>query len=127
MSLPRGTDRKDGADRDVVFEIGRSVERIDRDAERRLGIEDFRQRRFLGEDRRDRGIAQRAAHHLVGGDIDILLLIAVGIDAAVPSGDAGQRSVGDQGGKIDRSGGNGLDHLADRGAMRRLRRGLIEM
>ena len=26
---------------------------------------------------------QRAAHHLIGGDIDVLLPIAVGIDAAI--------------------------------------------
>ena len=52
-----GPDREDGPDRDVVFEIGRSIERIDRDAERRLGIEDFRKRRFLGKNRRDRRIA----------------------------------------------------------------------
>ena len=76
-------DRKDGADRDVVFQVGRSVERIDRDTKRRLGIEGFRKRRFLGKDRGDRRSAQRAPHHFVGDDIDILLLIAVGIDAAV--------------------------------------------
>jgi hypothetical protein len=52
-------DREDGADRDVVFQIGRSVERIDRDTERRLGMQDFRQRRFLGEDSRNRRRAQR--------------------------------------------------------------------
>ena len=75
-------DRKDGADRDVVFEVGRSVERIDRNAERRLGIEHFGQRRFLGQNRRNRRRAQRLAHHLVGGDIDILLQVAVGIGAA---------------------------------------------
>jgi hypothetical protein len=33
------TNRKDGPDRDVVLEIGRSVERINRNAKRRLGIE----------------------------------------------------------------------------------------
>src|SRR5207248_5589938 len=37
-----GADRKDGADGDVVFEIGRSVERIDRDTEMRLGMQGFR-------------------------------------------------------------------------------------
>ena len=50
-----------------------------------------------------------------------------GIDAAIGSGNACQRPVGDQSGEIDRSGGNGRDHLADRSAMRRLRRGPIEM
>ena len=38
---------------------------------------------LLGKNRRDRGTSQRAPHHLVGGDVDVLLLIAVGIDAAV--------------------------------------------
>ena len=70
-------------------------------------------------------MAQRAAHHFVGGDIDVLLLIAVGIDAAVLSGDARQRPIRDERGKIDRRGGDGLDHLAD--AVRRLRRRPIEM
>ena len=65
--------------------------------------------------------AQRVAHHLVGGDIDVLLLIAVGIDAAMPSGNAGQRSIGDQVGKIDRSGRKRLDHGGDRGPVRRVR------
>ena len=73
------------------------------------------------------GIAQRAPHHLVGGDIDILLLIAVGIDAAILSGDAGKRPIRDQRGKFDRSGGDGLDHVADRSAVRRLRCEPIEM
>ena len=52
-----GPDRKDGADRNVVFQIGRSVERIDRDAKRRIGIEGFGQRHFLGKNRGDRCIA----------------------------------------------------------------------
>ena len=47
--------RKDGSDRDVVFEVGRSVERIDGDTERRLGIEHLRQIQFLGQDSSDRG------------------------------------------------------------------------
>ena len=54
-------------------------------------------------------MAQRAAHHFVGDDVHILLLIAVGIDAAILSDDAGQRSIRDQRGKIDRRGGNGGD------------------
>src|SRR5258705_549674 len=80
------TNRKDGAYRDVVFKIGRSVERIDRHAKWRLGIERFRQRRFLGENRSDRSPPQRLAHHFIGGDVAVLLLIAVGIDAAILSG-----------------------------------------
>ena len=52
------TDRKDGTERNVVLEVGRPVERIDRDAKRRLGIERFRQRRFLGQNRGDRGRLQ---------------------------------------------------------------------
>ena len=115
-------DREDGSDRDVVFEIGRAIERIDRNAQRRAGIEDFRQFGFLRKDRRDRCGAQRAAHHLVGGKIDVLLLIAVGIDAAEPSGDAGQRPIGNQVGKLDRRGGDGLDHVGDRGPVGRARR-----
>jgi len=81
----------------------------------------------LGKNCRDRGIAQRAAHHFIGGDIDILLSIAIGVGASVLSGDAGQRSIRDQDGKIDRSGGDGLDHHSDRGAMRLLRSGSVEM
>ena len=71
--------------------------------------------------------AQRAPHHFVGGDIDILLPVAVGIDAAISSGDARERPIGDQRGKFDRSGGDGLDHFADRSAVRRLRCEPIEM
>ena len=125
--LSPGADRKDGTDRDVVFEIGRSVERIDRNTQRRLGAEGFRQRRFLGKNRRHRRSAQRAPHDFVGGDIDILLPVAVGIDAAIPSGDAGERSICDQRGKVDRGGGDGFDHFADRSALRRLRCEPIEM
>ena len=52
-----GPDRKDRADRDVVFEVGGSIERVDRDAKRRIGIEGFGQRHFLGKNRGDRRIA----------------------------------------------------------------------
>ena len=44
------------------------------------GVENFRQFRFLGQDGCDRRATQRLPHHLVGGNIDILLQIAVGID-----------------------------------------------
>ena len=90
-------------------------------------MQDFRQRRFLGEDSRDRRCAQRTPHQLVGDDIDILLLIAVGIDAAVPTGDARERPIGDQRGEFDRSRRDGLDHRADRSAVRRLQGRPIKM
>jgi hypothetical protein len=122
-----GADRKDGADRDIIFEIGRSVERIDCNTEARLGTEGFRQRRFLGKHRRHGDTAQRAPHQFVGDDVDVLLLIAVGIDAAILAGDACERPVPDQRGKLDRRGGDGLDHLTHRRAMRRPQRGPIEM
>ena len=121
------TDRKDRSDRDIVFEIGRSIERIDRNAERRPGIENFRQFRFLGQNGCNRRCAQRLAHHLVGGDIDILLQIAIGIDAAMPPGDAGQRPIGDEVGKIDRRRRKRLDHGGDRGPVRRVLHRAIEM
>ena len=70
---------------------------------------------------------KRAPYHFVGGDIDILLLVAVGVDAAVPSGNAGERPIRDQRGKFDRSGGNGLDHVSKCSAVRRLQCGPIEM
>ncbi len=63
----------------------------------------------------------------VGRDIDVLLLIAIGIDAAVLSGDADKRPIRDQLGKFGCRGGNGLDHVPKGSAMRRLRRGPIEM
>ena len=122
-----GADRKDGADRDIVVEVGRSVERIDRNTEWRCGTQGFRQFRFLGKNGRHRGAAQGAPYHFVGGDIDILLLVAVRIDAAVPSGNARERPVRDQPGKFDCSGGNGLDHVSKCSAVRRLQRGPIEM
>jgi hypothetical protein len=55
------------------------------------------------------------------------LQIAVGIAATVASGDAGKRPVPDQGGQFDRRRGNRLDHLADRRARWRQRRGPIQM
>ena len=121
------TNRKDGPDRDVVLEIGRSVERINRNAKRRLGIERFGQRRFLGKNRSDRSAQQRAAHHFIGDDIDVLLPVAVWIDAAILPGNAGQWTVRDQGRQADRSGGDGRDHLAHRSAMRRQRSRSFEM
>ncbi len=122
-----GADRKDGADRDIVFEIGRSVERIECDAKRRFGIQGFRQRRFLGENRSDGRIPQCAPHHFVGDNVDILLLIAVGIDAAILASEARERPVGDQRGQIDGSSGNGLDHLTHRSPVRRQRHRPTEM
>ena len=110
-----GPDRKDGPDRNVVVQVSRSVERIDRNTKRRIGIEGFGKRHFLGKNRGDRRIAQRAAHHFVSDDVHVLLLIAVGIDAAILSGDAGQRSIRDQRRKIDRRGGNGSDGIANAG------------
>ena len=62
-----------------------------RGAERRFGIEGFGQRRFLGEHGRDRRLAQRPPHHFIGQHVDVLLLVAVGIDAAILAGDADQR------------------------------------
>ena len=122
-----GADRKDGADGDVVLQIGRSVERVDRDAEMRFGTQGFRQRGLLGKHRRHRGGAQCAPHHFVGDDIDVFLPIAVGIDAAILSGNAHQRSIRDQRGKLNGGGGDGFDHFAHRGAVRRLRSRPIEM
>ena len=49
-----GPDRKYGSDRNVVFQVSRSVERIDRNTERRVGIEGFGKRHFLGKNRGDR-------------------------------------------------------------------------
>ncbi len=121
------TDREDRSDRDIVFKIGRSIERIDRDAKRRPGIEHLRQFRFLGQNGGDRRDAQRTAHHLVGGEIDILLQIAVGIDAALPPGDAGQRPVGDEDGKVDRRSSDRLDHGGDRGPVRCVLHRAVEM
>ena len=121
------TDRKDRADRNIVFKVGRPVKRIDRDTERCPGIEDFRQLRLLGQNGCNRCCAQRAAHHLVGGDIDILLQIAIGIDAAMSSGDAGQWSIGNEVGKVDRCRRKRLDHGGDRGPVRRVLRRAIEM
>ena len=121
------TDREDGSDRDIVFEIGRSIERIDRNAERRLGIENFREFRFLRQDGRDGRDPQRAPHHPVGGQIDVLLPVAVGIDAAEPSGNSRQRPVGDEGGKLDRRGSDRLDHSSDRRPVRGLRHRPVEM
>ena len=121
------TDREDGSDRNVVLEIGGAIQRIDRNAQRRCGVEDFGQFALFGQNGGDGGCGQRAAHHPVGGKIDILLRIAVGIDAAEAAGDAGQRTVGNQVGKLDRGGGDGLDHGGDRGAVGRLRARTIEM
>ena len=51
------------------------------------------------------GAARRARRIIASAaTIDILLPITVGIDAAVLSGDAGQRPIGDQRGKLDRGG-----------------------
>ena len=49
----------------------------------------------------------RWGFNFIGDDIHILLLIAVGIDAAILPGDTGQRSIRDERRKIDRRGGNG--------------------
>jgi len=57
----------------------------------------------------------------------VLLLIAVGIDVAVLASDARERPISDQCGKFDGRSGDGLDHLAQRGAMVRLQQGPIEM
>ena len=121
------TDRKDGSDRDIVRKVCRSIERVDRDAERRLGIEQFRYGQLFGHNRRDRACAQRVAHHRIGCKINILLLIAVGIDAAILSRDAGQRPVGDSSGKIDGRSCDRGNHCGNRGSVRRLRRRPIEM
>ncbi len=50
------------------------------------GVEGFRQRGFLGKDSCNRCMTQCAAHQVIGGDIDILLLIAVGIGVTGASG-----------------------------------------
>ena len=121
------TNRKDRSNRNIVFKIGRSIERIDRDAERRRSIENLRQFRLFGQNGCNRRSAQRVAHHLVGGNIDILLQIAIGIDAAMSSGDAGQWSIGNEVGKIDRCHRKRLDHSGDRGPVRRVLHRAIEM
>ena len=121
------TNRKDGADGNVVLEVGRAVERIDRYAERRLGIECFGQRYLLGQHRGNRGPLQRRSHDVVGRDVDVLLLVTVGIDAIDASGDSRQRPVGDERRKFDPRRRDRLDHLAHRSTMRRLRREPIEM
>ena len=120
-------DRKDCSDRDIVFEIGGSIERIDRNTERRSGVENLRQFRFLGQHGRNRRGAERVAHHLVGGNVDILLQIAVGIDPAKPPGNASQRPIGDKVGKADRRHRERLDHGGDRGTVRRILHRAIEM
>ena len=120
-------DREDGADRNIVFQIGRSIERIDRNAKRRVRIEnsgssDSSDRMAAtGESAARRRITSSAAM------IDVLLLIAVGIDAARSPGDAGQRPVRDQVGKLDRRDCQSLDHGGDRSAVRGLRRRLVKM
>jgi hypothetical protein len=70
---------------------------------------------------------QRAPDQLVGGDIDVFLLIAVRVDAAIPSGDARERPICDQRSHFDCCGGNSLDHFTHRNAVRRLRRTAIKM
>ena len=84
-------------------------------------------RQFLGQDRGHRATAERPAHDGIGDKIDILLRIAVGIDATILSGDADQRTVGDNGGKIDGRSRDRGDHRGDRGSLRRLQRRPIEM
>jgi len=78
-----------------VFEVGRSVERIDRDAERRP-----RQLRISGsatssEKKLLRPGASRKARRIISSAATSIsfLLIAVGIGAAIPAGDARQRPI----------------------------------
>ena len=66
-------------------------------------------------------------HHLVGGNVDILLQIAVGIDPAVPPGNARQRPIGDKVGKAHRRHRERLDHGGNRGTVRRVLHRAIEM
>ena len=54
-------------------------------------------------------------------------MVAIGINAVGSSGNAGQRSVGDEIGEADRSSGNRLDHSGHGRAGRRLRPCMIEM
>ena len=96
MSLPRGRIEKMVPTEILLSRLADPSSGSIATQKRRRGIEDFRQLRLLGQNGGNRRAAQRAPHHVVGGDIDILLLVAVGIDAAVASGDAGQRPVGDQ-------------------------------
>ena len=56
-----GADRKDRSGRDVVGEICRTVEGIDRDAKPGFGIQYLRQIGFLGDDGGDGGVAKRVA------------------------------------------------------------------
>ena len=92
-----------------------------------LDTDTCRGSRCVREDRRNRRTAQRTPHHFVGDDVDVLLPIAVGIDATILSGDARERSICNQRGEFDCSGGNGLDHRTNRDAMRDLRNRSIKM
>ena len=103
-------DREDRTDRDIVLQVCRTIERIERDTDRRVGVQDFRQLRLLGHQSGDGRFQQRIAHHAIGGDVDVLLRIAVGIGAAGQTGHSGQRPRGDQPRKILGGRGKRLDH-----------------
>ena len=79
------------------------------------------------EDCRDRHGAQRAAHDVVGDDIDVLLKVAVGVHAIDRAGDAGKRPVRDPFSQIDARNGDRFDHCSDRGGLRGLRSRNLQM
>jgi hypothetical protein len=76
MCIIDGQDGEDGADRDIGLDVRRAVERIDRQRQRALRVDDDRLVLLLGAEIGDSGGARRFHENPVGNDIELLLDVA---------------------------------------------------
>ena len=73
--------RKDHARRGVDGQVGGIVERCDGHQKRRAGLQDDDPGRLLRRDGRDRGIAECLHQQLVGDEVDVAEIVAVGAES----------------------------------------------
>ena len=95
-------EREDRADRQVGVDVGGAVERIDGEGQRRGAVEQHRLLQFLGRIERDRRMPHGVEEDVVGEDVEILLVVAVGIGAARTGEGGAQRAVVDGVADLDR-------------------------